>query len=462
MDRVTAVRIRRASLVLALVSCLLWPVLCAAQMRAAETDTSSSSGSAGQPDADEQLYSLDRIAAVVNNSVILLSEVQEQTFFYASQQGISLSDSVGLAAARNEVLQRLIDEKVIVDEARKRGMTVSPEDVDTAVDGVIQDMIKGTGSEQAFREQLERENLTEEELRELYRPRLEAQILASRLVRREVNTDAEVTDADIETYYNENQDKFPERPETVRLSHIYVSVLPDSASYLYARATAERVRQRVLVGESFEKLAAELSADPSARKGGDLGYFKRGQLDPRFEAAVFSTEPGQITQVVQTRFGFHVIKVTDLRGDDEARASHILIPVAPMAEAVERAKAKIESLKVAIDGGASFEEVAATGSEDLETREDGGDLGYYAVEDLTPDVRKVISAMSPGDISDVTEAPDGYHIFHLTEHRPKGRFTLEETKEDIRELIRRERLEEGYSKWIDGLRSEAYIDIKGG
>jgi peptidyl-prolyl cis-trans isomerase SurA len=433
-----------------------------AQMRAARTDTSSSAQTEGSaPPAGEDVYTLDRIAAVVNNSVILASEVQEQTFFFASQQGISLADSVALASARIEVLQRLIEEKVIVDEARKRGMTVSRDDVDKAVDGVIQDMIQGTGSDEAFRGQLEREGLSEDELRNLYRPRLEAQILASRLVRREVNTDAEVTEADIETYYNENLDKFPERPETVRLSHVYVSVLPDSMSYIRARAAAEQIRERVLAGEEFETLAMELSADPTGRKGGDLGYFKKGQLDPRFEAAAFSVEPGQIAEVIQTRFGFHVIKVTGVRGE-EVRASHIVVAVRPMDEAVKMARARIDSLKVALDGGADFAELVAAGSEDLETRDNGGDLGYYAVKDLTPDVRDVILALKPGDVSDVAEAPDGYHIFRMVEHRSQGRFTLEETKEDIRELIRRARLDEGYTKWIDGLRRDAYIDIKGG
>ena len=432
-----------------------------AQGVSADTAAALPAGGITPPGPDGQVWQLDRIAAIVNNSVILMSEVQEQTFFYAGQQGISLSDSATFATARGEVLGRLVEERVIVDEARKRGMTVSKTDVDRAVDGVVQDMIRGTGSEQAFHEQLVKEGLTEAELRELYRPRLEAQILASRLVRREVDTEAEVTDAEIETYYSENQDKFPERPETVRLSHIYVSVAPDTASYVQARQAAERIRARILAGEDFEELARELSADPSGRKGGDLGYFKKGQLDPRFEEAVFSLQPGELAEIVQTRFGFHVIKLTDMRGD-EARASHILIPVVATPEAVARANAKIESLKVALDSGAAFVEVAKTASEDTETRESGGDLGYFAVDDLTPDVKGVIMALKPGDITDVARAADGFHIFLMTEYKPKGRFTLEETKEDILELLRRQKLEEGYARWIDGLKREAFIDIKGG
>jgi peptidyl-prolyl cis-trans isomerase SurA len=411
------------------------------------------------PGPYDKVWQLDRIAAIVNDSVILMSEVQEQTYFYANQEGISLADSSAFAKARKDVLERLIEEKVIVDEARKRGMTVSGEDVERAVDGVVQDMIRGTGSEEAFRAQLKREGLTEEELRDLYRPRLEAQILASRLVRREVSTEADVTDSDVETYYNEHLDEFPERPETVRLSHIYVSVRPDSLAYAQARAAAERIRERALAGEDFAELASQLSADPSARKGGDIGYFKRGQLDPRFEEAVFALKPGEISDVVQTRLGFHVIKLTDLR-DGEARASHILIPVTPTLSAVERAQAKIDSIKAALDAGADFAELAKVASEDDETRDFGGDLGYFAVDDLTPDVKKVIMSLKPGVISDVTQAPDGFHIFLMTEYKPKGKFTLEETKQDIREMLRRERLEQGYQTWIDKLKSEAYIDIK--
>jgi peptidyl-prolyl cis-trans isomerase SurA len=411
------------------------------------------------PGPYDKVWQLDRIAAIVNDSVILMSEVQEQTYFYANQEGISLADSSAFAKARNDVLQRLVEEKVIVDEARKRGMTVSSDDVERAVDGVVQDMIRGTGSEEEFRAQLKREGLTEEELRDLYRPRLEAQILASRLVRREVSTDTDVTDAEVETYYNEHRDEFPERPETVRLSHIYVSVRPDSLAYAQARSAAERIRGRVLAGEDFSKLASQLSADPSARKGGDIGYFKRGQLDPRFEEAVFALEPGQISDVVQTRLGFHIIKLTELR-DGEARASHILIPVTPTLQSVERAQAKIDSIKAALDAGADFAALARVASEDEETRDFGGDLGYFAVDDLTPDVKKVIMSLKPGVISDVTQAPDGFHIFLMTEYKPKGSFTLEETKQDIREMLRREKLEQEYQTWINKLKSEAYIDIK--
>ncbi len=446
---------------------------CDAQMRAAGLDTTFSqrgrtpSDSIAAPERVtppapyEQVYELDRIAAVVNDHVILESEVQDQTFFFASQQGISLADSASLASARKEVLERLIEEKVIIDKARERGMTVSDADIERAVDGVVQDMIRGTGSEQAFRAQLEREGLTEEDLRELYRPRLEAQILASRLVRREVSTEAEVTEAEIEEYYNENKDSFPQRPETVRLSHIYISLMPDSAAYAQARGAAERVRERVLAGEDFAEIARELSADPSARKGGDLGYFKRGQLAPQFEEAVFSLEPGEVSEVVQTRFGFHVIKLTDMRGD-EARASHILIPVVPTAEAVVRAQAKMESIKVALDAGVDFSELAASHSEDPDTRDSGGDLGYFAVNELTPDVKGVIKDLEPGEISEVTAASDGFHIFLLTEYRPEGRFTLEETRDDIREMMRREKLERSYQEWIKGLKEDAYVSVKRG
>ncbi len=412
------------------------------------------------PGGEERVWRLDEVAAIVNKDVILKSEVQEQTFFYASQEGISLADSASFASASREVLDRLVEEKVIIAEARKRAMTVSDQDVERAVDGVIQDMIRGTGSQEAFREQLEREGLTEEELRQIYRPRLEAQILASRLVRREVNTGVQVTDSEVETYYYENEEEFPERPESVRLSHIYVSVLPDSAAFAQARAAAERIRERIVQGEDFSTLAEELSADPSGRRGGDLGYFERGELDPRFEEAVFSTETGELAPVVQTRLGFHVIKVTDRRGD-EARASHILVPVSPSRTSIERAQAKIESLEAELDAGADFAELAAAASEDTETREYGGGLGYFAVEDLTPDVRQVVMDLRPGEVSQITQAPDGFHIFKMTEYKPKGRFTLEETEDDIREMLRRDKLEEAYSEWIEELKKDAYIEIKG-
>ena len=415
---------------------------------------------AAQPVERGPTWELDRIAAIVNNSVILQSEVEEQAFLFARQQGISLADSTALAAARREVLERLIEEKVIVSEARKRGMSVTRDDVETAVDGVILDMKRATGTEEAFRRELDREGLTEEELREIYRPRLEAQLLASRLVRREVSAEGEVTDADVEKYYEDNKGKFPERPETVRLSHIYISIMPDSVTYERSRQQAEEIRVELLAGEDFASLAREHSADPSAARGGDLGYFVRGQLDPFFDEAVFSLKPGEIGEVVQSRLGFHVIKLTDLKGDT-ARASHILIPVAPTAEDMERALAEATRVKEALDMGQDFAELAKAESDDLETRDLGGDLGYFPLNDLAAGVRDAAKGLSPGEMTDVVQAPDGYHIFLLTEHRPKGRYTLEETKEEIREFIRGDKLQQKYQSWIEDLKKDAYIDIKG-
>jgi peptidyl-prolyl cis-trans isomerase SurA len=422
-------------------------------------ETSPDASSARFPMEEGRTWDLDGIAAIVNNSLILSSEVEEQTFLFVRQQGISASDSSALVEARREVLDRLIEEKVIVDEARKRGMTVTREDVDSAVEGVIRDMRRATGSEEAFRRELAREGLTEQGLRDIYRPRLEAQILASRLVRREVGSEGDVTEAEVERYYEENKDSFPERPESIRLSHIYVSVVPDSAAYELARQRAEEIRSRVLAGEDFADLASEYSADPSAASGGDLGYFKRGQLDPAFEQAVFSLEPGEISEVVQSRLGFHVIKLADLKGES-ARAGHILIPVTATAENAQRALTKATRIKVALDSGEDFTELARTESEDLETRDIGGDLGYFAVDEIAEPIRETVLELPVGEISDVTQAPDGYHIFLKTEYKPRGRYTLEETKEEIREFVRNEKLQKGYDDWVEDLKEDAYIDIK--
>jgi peptidyl-prolyl cis-trans isomerase SurA len=419
-------------------------------------------GAAADSSANKgRLWELDRIAAIVNNSIILLSEVEEQTFLLARQRGLSLADSASLASARKEVLDRLIEEKVIEDEARKRGMTVSKEDVDKAVEGVFADMKRAAGSDEAFMRQLDREGLTEQDLRDIYEPRLEAQILASRLVRREVGEQGEVTDTEVEEYYEENKESFPERPESVRLSHIYVSVVPDSVAYERALEKAKGIRARIIAGEDFATLARENSADPSAAKGGDLGYFVRGQLDPFFDEAVFSLKPGEVSDIIKSRLGFHLIKLTYLKGDT-ARASHILIPVAPTSEDMQRALSKADRIKSALDAGADFAELARSESEDPETRELGGDLGYFAVNDLTGVIKKAVLGLRIGEISNVVQAPDGYHIFLKTDYKAAGKYTLDETQEQIREFIRNDKLQKGYERWIEELKKGAYIDVKVG
>ena len=218
---------------------------------------------------------LDGIAAVVNDEVVLQSEVEEQLYLFMLRSQMKPDSSV-VDTLRHDILDQLIDEKLIVAEAKRQGVTVTDVEVNQQADQALREAKERLGSPEAFAEQLQRENLTEERLREKYRGEVRRQMLAQRLVQKQI-VRKPVSPVEATTYFTAHPDKFPKMPAEVRVSVIQIPATADSVTNSKARARASAARLRVVAGEKFAKVAAELSEDTgSARSGGDLGFLVRG------------------------------------------------------------------------------------------------------------------------------------------------------------------------------------------
>ncbi|MFI5372816.1 MAG: peptidylprolyl isomerase, partial [Candidatus Eisenbacteria bacterium] len=234
---------------------------------------------------------VDGIAAVVNDDVVLQSDVEEQLYLFLSRAQTQ-PDSTTLDTLRRQILDQLIDEKLIVAEAERQGLSVPDAEVSRQVDAAIADAKERMGSPEAFQQQLARENLTEDKLRDKYRDDVKRQLMAQRLVQKQIPP-KKVSPVEAESYFKANPDKFPKLPAELKLSVIQIPVLPDSALDAKAKAKIDGIRKRIAGGEKFAKVATETSDDDvSARAGGDLGYFTRGSMEPDFEEAAFSQKPG--------------------------------------------------------------------------------------------------------------------------------------------------------------------------
>jgi peptidyl-prolyl cis-trans isomerase C len=209
---------------------------------------------------------------------------------------------------RDEVLRatldRLITYTVLSQEAKTRKVTCT----DTEIDDRLKQMQGQFPNEDAFKKALAERNMTIDRLRTDTRDNL----VISKMMEAEVSTTPGASDAEAKDFYDKNPDKF-KQPEQVRASHILIRVdeKADAATKQKARARIDAILKRAKSGEDFAKLAKENSADGSAAQGGDLNYFPRGQMVPAFDEAAFSLKTGQISDVVTTQFGFHIIKVTD-------------------------------------------------------------------------------------------------------------------------------------------------------
>lgn len=401
---------------------------------------------------------IDRIAAVVNEDIILLSEVEEKLFILQAQGQLENVDSTQVAEIRREILDRLIEEKLVVHRARSRGIEIDREQVLTRVDEALKKVRDRFPSLEAFRRALADEGITETMLRDRYVTDIEQEMLGQRIVGQEVRSKVQITSDDVRKHYEQNRGELPVKPEEIHLAHI-VSYPVSEAMEQKAKKRMEAVRERIVDGASFEDMAREASDDPTASSGGMLGWFSPGDLDPDFEAAVDSLEVGELSDPVRTRFGYHLV---ELLGREGARfeVRHILAMVDPGPEDVERARKKTEQALERLQGGEAFGVVAREMSEDEISRDQGGDLGWTPVQYLLPDVAALLDTLAVGDVSPVVESDRGFHVFKILDRRAGGAYDYEEIKDQLRTYLEQKKLEEVYDEWLASVRDSAYVEIK--
>jgi peptidyl-prolyl cis-trans isomerase SurA len=254
-------------------------------------------GSPAASDAADPLY-IDGIVAQVGDEIVLASEVEEQLAILQLRQDIPDSS---LAQARDEILDRIIDEKVIVQEARSRGINASFDEVEAAVQRHLSMIRDQMGGEETFQRQLVQEGIAYEELLERYREEARRELLYTRLIQREIYSKIEISDAEVQRYFDEHRAELPPKPARVELAHVFIGLRPEEADFKAAQAKLEQIGKRMAAGESFESVAREYSQDEASReRGGDLGWFGPEDLDPRLAGVVAELETGAISDPVQT------------------------------------------------------------------------------------------------------------------------------------------------------------------
>ena len=419
---------------------------------------------------------LDGIAAVVNDEVVLQSDVEEQLFLILSRAS-SQPDSSAVDTLRQQILEQLIDEKLIVAEAKRQGVVVSEAEINKQVEEAVREAKERIGGPEAFAAQLKRENLTEEKLREKYRTEVRRQMTAQRLVQRQIQR-KEVTPAEAEAYFKTNPGKFPKIPPEVHVSVIQIPAMADSASDQRARARALEARGRITRGEKFAKVAAEMSDDPgSAQSGGDLGFFSRGSMEPVFEQAAFTQKIHEVGPPVRSTFGWHIIEVLERdtvktaggRRDSldaagkplvEAHARHILIRVEVSEADVERARTLADKVRAEAASGGDFAALVKRHSKFQGAPNPDGDLGFLSLATLQPQIRAGLDGLKPGEVSQVLTNRAGFNIFKLHARKPERDYTLEEIRGDLPAAVAQIQYREKYEAWVKGLRAKAHIEIR--
>ncbi len=402
---------------------------------------------------------VDGIAAVVNSDVITRKELRDRVELATRQlakQGTQLPPA---DIIERQVMERLILEKAQLQMARERGLSVDDATVERAIGRIAS---TNRMSMADFRAALEHDAIDWNEFRENIRN----DILMARLREREVDSRVVVTDAEVDNFIEANRDRLDN--QEFLASHILFRA-PEGASpeQLGAlRQRAEQVLSRLQAGEDFAKLAASFSDAQDALSGGELGWRRADRLPTLFADVLAGLQPGQVSQVLRSPGGFHIVKLLERRGGElagpekvnQTHARHILIKTSEVI-GDEDAKRRLEGLRERIvNGGTSFEELAKVHSADLSAAK-GGDLGWLYPGDTVPQFERAMNALQPGEVSQPVQTPFGWHLIQVLERRVQD--VSEERKRNVaRNALKARKADEAFEDWLRQLRDRSFVELR--
>ena len=401
---------------------------------------------------------LDRIVAVVGDEIISDSELELQLTLYVNQMGIEVTSEAQKNQLKAEMLEQMVNDRVLLLAAQKdTTIEVTSREVEESVKEQL-DRVKSEFTEEEFKAQLKAEGLTESELKKRYREQTKEKMMTDRLIGTKLSK-VSVSTREVKDFYETYKDSIPDQPEAVKLSHILLEIGPSSETLDSLRSRAEGIRDMAAGGEDFARLASTYSDDPSGERGGDLGLFKKGDMIPKFEEVAFALNPGEISDVVETRFGYHIIKVEE-RQDDQVHARHILFLVASSRKDTARTERLADSLHQLLIEGDDFAELAKQFSSDEESKKMGGELGWYPVEQMTPEIKEGVKDLETGQVSRPLMSPFGIHILKALDRREGRKLNLEDDWDALKDMVRRKKTNDVVTEWVEKLRQEIYVEIR--
>ncbi len=401
---------------------------------------------------------LDKIVAVVDNEIITLSELDNETYFFAVQRNLDPSSS----EVKKQVLNFKIEEKLLYAQAELDSIIVSDEEVEGRIEGQLAFFIQQYGSaeriEQAYGMSIDR---IKREMREDTRKNLMVQML-----RQKKFGDIDLTRSEVISFYESHKDSLPLIPEKFKISHIFINPKATDKVKEEARQLARSLIDSVKAGADFGELANKYSDDPGSKNnGGDLGFVKRGKFLAEFEAAAYALSPGELSDVVETAFGYHVIQLMERRGES-IHARHILIKPKFDDEADLNAIQFLSDLRDSVlDETNTFEYYATKYSDDEESSKFGGDLGSFEVSQLDKDLTNIVFKLKEDQVSypkrlDLENGSYGFHIVRLDKKNPEHKPDIEQDYDEIKRLVEYDKREHLYNNWIKELKEKIYWEIR--
>ena len=405
---------------------------------------------------------VDSILVVVNNEVITRQEVSERLASIEQRMAAQKAQLPPRNQLVRQVVERMVVERAQAQMAKESGIVVDDTMLDRAMQRIAE---QNKMSMPEFRARLEKEGMVYAAFREEIR----REILGQRLREREVDNKVTVTESEIDNYMAAEANAGGEHQE-LDVAQILIRVPENASSEQLAarRERAEDVLRQLKTGADFAKTAATYSDAADALSGGDLGWRPAERLPQLFLDGVAKLQDGQVSAILKSGNGFHILKLVGRRaaGNQQAAAPavqqthvrHILIKVNQVVTAAE-AKRKLTELKERLDhGSASFEELAKLYSNDLSAAK-GGDLGWIYPGDTVPEFERAMDQLKPGEVSQPIESPFGFHLIQVVERKTDDA-SKERARQAARQAIRERKVEEATEDWMRQIRDRAYVEYR--
>ncbi len=395
---------------------------------------------------------IDRIVAKVGTDVILLSDLQKQLSQMQSAKVLKPDTDP------REVLVEMIEQKLMIQKAKDLNIKVDDARIKGNAERYLKQIKTRYPSEQAFAADLKKSKLTESDLLKYYVDMLSESALTEQLVSKYISSKVKVTDKEMQAFYTATKDTLAVKPVSWKLGMIMREVNAGNEAAAQKLSEIQDILARLKAGEDFATLATTESDCPSKEVGGDLGFFKAGMMVKPFEEAAFALNIGDISEIVQTQFGYHIIKMEEKR-DKEIRVRHILKMVAATNADSLAERNLMESVRQRFIAGESFASLANEYSMDPETKNEGGVIGEFSEAELPELFAVPIMQVPVGEISAVMENEGMLYLFIRLEELPPRIFSFEEVKDQIQQFIFQRKQMEEYGKWMSELKRESYVQI---
>jgi len=414
----------------------------------------------------QQSLLVDKVIAKVGSEYILNSEIEDE-FNYAKTQNPALEDNV-----KCFILESIIDQKVIIYQAILDSVEVLDQEVDMQLDfrfdAVLRQM---NGDEEFFKDYY---GATIKEMKERYRDDQKQKLLAEKM-QYELISNVEITPKEVAIFFNSiPADSLPYFKSDLEISEIILKPNVNPSEHKKAFEKITEIRNLIISGkETFEKMAIKHSQDPgSGARGGDLGFAKRGSYVPEFEATVFSLQKDEISDIIETEFGFHFIQLLERRGNS-VKARHILIKPEITKDDLKETKAKLENVKKMIDSDSiSFEQAVKeyslktlpSYSNNGRVKNQNNNSTFFAADDLDAQTYFAVFELKPGQTSVVDETilPGGekaYRLIKLISMSKPHKANLKEDYYKIATFAKESKKNEYFAKWLDDRRKDMYIYV---